>query len=534
MQALHGATGVAGEVLAISGSDSNDERTRIAERCAEQDSIILISTDSMAEGLNLHQRCFHLIHLDLPYNPNRLEQRNGRIDRYGQTHDPEVRYLYLAGTFEERLLLRLIAKYEKARACLAVMPDTLGVTADEVAWSKGLVAGFAEDQARLFEEDAPAIRTIDQFAEATNAAAYRDLLHEIDRAFAGHERHSVRHGWLVGQGLNADLGQTEAARAVQQHSDALIGHIDLTDFVAAAIELETYVPNDDSDRLRLPADWVAGLDNLPGYDAQTRTLRITRHRARLRDNSGASLAFLGRGHPLVRRAIARMRRNDIAEATGAHDCRVSAARADHDARLAVLLSFGIEIANARRVELQRIVVVLLPVCGPPVEVAEPERWLRLATPDRSVPTDGLWQRLFASWVPNRRPQAETMATMIMDRIAAEFTGTQRGRADREVADLRRWLKLRADDICGERVSRTADLFGQEQYVPNWQVLPEPLERLAAFAADAENAANRRREANSVVALFKRREGERHSRLALSAPRLRPVGMLLLVPAGYGA
>ncbi len=169
VHALRNATGVTGEVLAISGIDPEPERTRIAERCAENDNIILVSTNSMAEGLNLHQRCFHLIHLDLPYNPNRLEQRNGRIDRYGQTHDPEIRYLYLAGTFEERLLLRLIAKYEKARARLAVMPDTLGVTADEAAWNKGLVAGFAEDQAALFEEDPPAIRTLDQVAEATNA-----------------------------------------------------------------------------------------------------------------------------------------------------------------------------------------------------------------------------------------------------------------------------------------------------------------------------------------------------------------------------
>jgi len=88
-------------------------RPRAAERCAEEDGIILVSTDSLAEGLNLHQRCCHLIHLDLPYNPNRLEQRNGRIDRYGQRNDAEIRYLYLGGTFEERLLLRLIAKYEK-------------------------------------------------------------------------------------------------------------------------------------------------------------------------------------------------------------------------------------------------------------------------------------------------------------------------------------------------------------------------------------------------------------------------------------
>ena len=38
---------------------------------------------------------FNLIHLDPPYNPNRLEQRNGRIDRYGQERDPQIRYLYL-------------------------------------------------------------------------------------------------------------------------------------------------------------------------------------------------------------------------------------------------------------------------------------------------------------------------------------------------------------------------------------------------------------------------------------------------------
>ena len=126
---------------------------------------MLVSTDSLAEGLNLHQRCFHLIHLDLPYNPNRLEQRNGRIDRYGQRNDPEIRYLYLAGTFEERLLLRLIAKYEKARACSRVMPETLGVTADQAEYGGGLVSGFAEKQAGLFDDEPSAIRTIDRAAE---------------------------------------------------------------------------------------------------------------------------------------------------------------------------------------------------------------------------------------------------------------------------------------------------------------------------------------------------------------------------------
>ncbi len=197
--------GIDGEILSINGSDSEAERTRIAECCAEQDGIVLISTDLLAEGLNLHQRCFNLIHLDLPYNPNRLEQRNGRIDRYGQERDPQIRYLYLAGTFEERLLLHLIRKYEKARAHLTFMPETLAVTADGDGSGSGLIAGFAEQQANLFDDELVEIRTIDREAEAANADAYQDVLREIDRAFAGFDRSAVRYGWLSDQAQRADV-----------------------------------------------------------------------------------------------------------------------------------------------------------------------------------------------------------------------------------------------------------------------------------------------------------------------------------------
>ena len=196
LRALRGA--VEGEVLAISGLDSERERTRIAERCAEEDGIILISTDSLAEGLNLQRRCCNLIHLDLPYNPNRLEQRNGRIDRYGQERDPQIRYLYLAGTFEERLLLRLIAKYEKARAQLAFMPDTLGVTADEEAWSTGLVAGFAERQAGLFDDEPSAIRTLDRVAEeATRMRIVICCTRSTGRSMASIAPRCVMAGWPI-------------------------------------------------------------------------------------------------------------------------------------------------------------------------------------------------------------------------------------------------------------------------------------------------------------------------------------------------
>jgi hypothetical protein len=74
--AAEALSAIGGTILSISGADAEFERTRAAERFAEEDGLILVSTDSLAEGLNLHQRCRHLVHLDLPYNPNRLEQQS--------------------------------------------------------------------------------------------------------------------------------------------------------------------------------------------------------------------------------------------------------------------------------------------------------------------------------------------------------------------------------------------------------------------------------------------------------------------------
>jgi polyhydroxyalkanoate synthesis regulator phasin len=53
----------------------------------EADIRILLATDAASEGIDLQNYCNCLIHIEIPYNPNVMEQRNGRIDRYGQKHD---------------------------------------------------------------------------------------------------------------------------------------------------------------------------------------------------------------------------------------------------------------------------------------------------------------------------------------------------------------------------------------------------------------------------------------------------------------
>ncbi|GAB3316273.1 DISARM system SNF2-like helicase DrmD [Geodermatophilus aquaeductus] len=53
---------------------------------------ILLATDAAGEGIDLQAHCHRLFNYDIPFNPNRLEQRIGRVDRYGQAHQPDIRH----------------------------------------------------------------------------------------------------------------------------------------------------------------------------------------------------------------------------------------------------------------------------------------------------------------------------------------------------------------------------------------------------------------------------------------------------------
>ncbi|MBL3668428.1 DEAD/DEAH box helicase family protein [Streptomyces sp. M2CJ-2] len=84
-----------GEVLAtIQGSTPTEEREEIRARFTEDPSKervrVLLATDSAGEGIDLQTYCHRLVNFDVPFNPSRLEQRIGRIDRYGQHHTPEI------------------------------------------------------------------------------------------------------------------------------------------------------------------------------------------------------------------------------------------------------------------------------------------------------------------------------------------------------------------------------------------------------------------------------------------------------------
>lgn len=84
------------QILSITSELSEDEREEKINWLGEYDKRILIATDCLSEGVNLQDHFDAVFHYDLPWNPNRLEQREGRIDRFGQKKK-EVRTIILYG-----------------------------------------------------------------------------------------------------------------------------------------------------------------------------------------------------------------------------------------------------------------------------------------------------------------------------------------------------------------------------------------------------------------------------------------------------
>src|SRR5208282_409009 len=63
---------------------------------------ILLATDAASEGIDLQNHCSRLIHFEIPWNPNRLEQRNGRIDRHGQKAKKVLIHHFVGKGYNER------------------------------------------------------------------------------------------------------------------------------------------------------------------------------------------------------------------------------------------------------------------------------------------------------------------------------------------------------------------------------------------------------------------------------------------------
>lgn len=105
-------------VVTISGGMAREDRKRAEQQFKQDKEVeILVATDAAGEGINL-QRAHLMVNYDLPWNPNRLEQRFGRIHRIGQTEVCHLWNLVASETREGQVFSRLLAKLDAEREAL--------------------------------------------------------------------------------------------------------------------------------------------------------------------------------------------------------------------------------------------------------------------------------------------------------------------------------------------------------------------------------------------------------------------------------
>ena len=164
-------------VRSVSGDDGGSvQREEIVRELAGEPIRVLVATDCLSEGVNLQQWFDAVLHYDLPWNPNRLEQREGRVDRYGQAKKT-VRTGLLFGANNQIDLVVLRVLIEKART----IRRRLGISVPVPVESEQVVQAVIEsvllhdraggEQLRLALED----RRVSELHEQMEQSAEREL-----------------------------------------------------------------------------------------------------------------------------------------------------------------------------------------------------------------------------------------------------------------------------------------------------------------------------------------------------------------------
>ncbi len=161
------------EVVLLNGRMSSEDKVKARDAFREK-AQFLISTDAGGEGINL-QFCHVMVNYDLPWNPMKIEQRIGRLDRIGQKYDVMVFNLIIGDTVEERVREILETKLDLIRDQFGEdkLSDVLTTLPDEFSFDKLFIDAVVKRK-----QDAQELETVAQhiYESAKQILAQGDLL----------------------------------------------------------------------------------------------------------------------------------------------------------------------------------------------------------------------------------------------------------------------------------------------------------------------------------------------------------------------
>lgn len=170
----YGETGEGGRIRVLFGGLEGSQREDVTDAFNDLDDPVrvLLATDTASEGLNLQESARLLLHYDVPWNPSRLEQRNGRLDRHGQARDVFAHHFSSEAEDDVRFLAKVVGKVHQQREDL----ESVGEVFD-AALERRLVYGADADQA---------LKEMDE-----GAADKRRRITEHGRVHTDEERHEA-------------------------------------------------------------------------------------------------------------------------------------------------------------------------------------------------------------------------------------------------------------------------------------------------------------------------------------------------------
>jgi len=142
------------DVFTIHGGLPERKRREVFQSFDRSEKAVLIATDAISEGMNLQHAAAQVVHYELPWNPNRLEQRNGRVDRFGQQKDTvHIRTMVMDETLDASIMSVLVDKAAEIRRQYGFSPPYFGEETDIMELLAQHDIKVGPQQLHLFDEE---------------------------------------------------------------------------------------------------------------------------------------------------------------------------------------------------------------------------------------------------------------------------------------------------------------------------------------------------------------------------------------------
>jgi len=341
---------------------STNQRDLIKKSFNDQDSPlrILIATDTASEGINLQTSCRFVFHQEIPWNPMRLEQRNGRVDRHGQARDVFVYHFTSDDEADLKFMAHVVKKVEQAREDLGSVGQILDQTILEHFTKQTVDEATIDARVETVRRDEPDATDIESSDHGT-LDVYAQSLQRL-------------RATEMDLGLSAD----RLAEVLTQAAEIEKGQLEKT--AESGVFRMKVVPPAWKKLVKETLEIKKGpqLGSLPKlvfdpayFEASENGRRIYRKR------TDTSLVRLG--HPLMRRALWTLRRQ-LWEPTALSRWTITAAKLPHGVNEVLVLHLMLEVTNAlREPSHQEILTESFQVNGDHLTPLLPDLWSHLSS-----------------------------------------------------------------------------------------------------------------------------------------------------------